>query len=345
VFDGNSGAAPVLRDDPALRPGGDLRVLAGRQAVSGGARSGTDETDVIIVGSGQAGLTAAVSAAARGLRSVVLEEPLSGLSQDGYRRAVRVAGGREVTAPAVIVATGIAWRRLGGPGLEALAGSGVSYGAPGRQAGAMAGRDVFVAGAGNSAGQAALHLARYARTVTLLARAGSLARSMPSYLIQEISVTANISVLLHTEVASGHGSGRLEALTLCDSRQDRTWQAPAAGLFVLIGGVPRTQWLAGVVQLNSGYVATGRDVTLDGAGRWPLHRAPLPLETSMPGVFAAGDARYGSVKLVASAVGDGAAAVRLAQQYISAGPLAGLREPEPVLATHMRHPQVALRYL
>ena len=231
---------------------------------------------------------------------------------------MHLADGRQIAARAVIVAPGIAWRRLGVPRLEALIGSGVFYGAAGSDQ-AMEGRDVFVVGAGNSA--AALHLARYARQVTMLVRGDNLACSMSDYLTREIEVTPNIAVRLHTAVTDGHGSGHLESLTLRDSQRDRTEQVPAAALFVLIGGEPRTQWLPEAIQLEGGYILTGRDVVRVGAhpSRWPLDRAPLPLETSMPGVFAAGDARYRSIKRVASAVGDGATAVRLAHEYLAAG--------------------------
>jgi thioredoxin reductase (NADPH) len=177
----------------------------------------------------------------------------------------------------------------------------------------MEGLDVFVVGAGNSAGQTALHLARYARQVTTAVRGDSLERSMSDYLIREIRATPSITVRLCTEVTDGHGSEHLEALTLHDRQHDRAEQVPAGALFVLIGGEPRTQWLPDTVQRQWGYILTGRDV----AG-WPLDRAPLPLETSIPGVFAAGDARYRSIKRVASAVGDGATVVRLVHEYLAA---------------------------
>src|SRR5262249_12283621 len=157
----------------------------------------------------------------------------------------------------------------------------------------------------------------------------NLERSMSEYLIREIGATANITVRLRTAVTDGHGAGQLEALTLQDRRDGRTEQVPAAALFVLIGGEPRTQWLPETVQRRWGYVLTGRDVVRDGPdpSRWPLDRAPLPLETSIPGVFAVGDARYRSIKRVASAVGDGATAVRLVHEYLD--PKA---EDEPELA-------------
>jgi thioredoxin reductase (NADPH) len=325
-----------------------------------------DECDVVVVGAGPAGLTAAVYAASEGLLTVVLEETVSGgqagsspmirnypgfphgvsgheltrrtceqawmfgahlvfaqqvaglEARDG-RCVVRLAGGRQVAATAVIIATGVTWRRLGVPRLEALVGSGVFYGVAGSETQAVEGRDVFVVGAGNSAGQAALHLARYARQVTMLVRGGSLARSMSDYLIREIEATANVAVCLRTEVTDAHGGDYLDGLTLCDRRRGQPRQVPAAALFVLIGGEPRTQWLPETIQLDGGgYILTGRDVVRDGSrpGRWPLDRAPLPLETSMPGVFAAGDARDRSMKRVASAVGDGATAVRLVHEYL-----------------------------
>ena len=336
------------------------------EAVGGSTDNDLDECDVVVVGAGPAGLTAAVYAASEGLQTVVLEEtvsggqagsspkirnypgfpygisgheltrraceqawmfgahmvfsqPVAGLESRGSRRVVRLAGGREITAGAVIVAPGISWRRLGVPRLEDLVGSGVFYGVAGSEARAMEGRDVFVVGAGNSAGQAALHLARYARRVTLLVRGDSLEHSMSEYLILEIGATPGVMVCLHTEVAEGHGEDRLEALTLRDRPTGQAMQVTADALFVLIGGDPRTGWLPETFQLIDGYIRTGRDVLREEAGpsRWPLDRPPLPLETSVPGVFAAGDARYRSIKRVASAVGDGATVVRLAHEYLT----------------------------
>jgi thioredoxin reductase (NADPH) len=252
---------------------------------------------------------------------MVFSQPTASVAGQGDQHVVRLVDGHQIRARAVIAAPGISWRRLGVPRLEALLGSGVFYGSAGSEAQAMQGRDVFVVGAGNSAGQAALYLARYARQLTMLVRGDSLARSMSDYLVREIEVTPNIRVRLHTEVTDGHGSAYLDTLTLHDRLHDQTEQVLAAALFVLIGGEPRTQWLPKAIQLRAGYILTGRDVVRVGAdpSRWPLDRAPLPLETSIPGVFAAGDARYGSMKRVASAVGDGAAAVRLAHEYLAGG--------------------------
>jgi thioredoxin reductase (NADPH) len=221
--------------------------------------------------------------------------------------------------PAVVVATGIAWRRLDVPRLEELVGCGVFYGAAGSEAQAMEGQDVFVVGAGNSAGQAALHLAKYAGQVTILVRGDDLERSMSEYLINEVHATPNLAVRLNSEVIDGHGDDHLTAITVRDKLRDHVGTLPATALFVLIGGEPRTHWLPADVERAGGYILTGRDVTLHDASRrrWPLDRAPLPLETSVPGVFAAGDARYRSIKRVASAVGDGATAIRLVHEYLS----------------------------
>ncbi len=192
----------------------------------------------------------------------------------------------------------------------------------------MAGRDAFVVGAGNSAGQAALHLARHARQVTMLVRGDDLARSMSDYLIREIEATANLTVRLRTEVIDAAGTERLEGLTVRDRRGGRAEQVPATALFVLIGGEPRTGWLPAAVQLREGYVLTGRDVRPGGP-------APLPAETSMPGVFAVGDVRYRSIKRVASAVGDGATAIRMIHEYLEAGlvaPTAAINGAQAVTA-------------
>ncbi|HEU5416657.1 MAG TPA: FAD-dependent oxidoreductase [Streptosporangiaceae bacterium] len=250
---------------------------------------------------------------------MVFAQPVAGLEAAGGRRIVRLPGGQAVCAGAVIATPGIAWRRLGIPRIEDLVGCGVFYGSSGSEAQAMEGRRVFVVGGGNSAGQTALHLARFARQVTLVVRGDSLERSMSEYLTTEIAATPNIAVRLRTEVVDGHGDAYLEGLSLYDKRRGRSAQLAADALFVLIGGEPRTQWLPAAIQREAGYILTGRDV-VRAAGHpqsWPLDREPLPMETSMPGVFAAGDARYRSIKRVASAVGDGATAVRLVHEYLT----------------------------
>ncbi len=290
-------------------------------ATGGTVSNDVTECDVVIVGAGPAGLAAAVYAASEGLRTVVLEEtvsggqagsspmirnypgfphgisgheltrraceqawmfgahmvfsqPVTGLEVRGDARIVRQADGHEITASAVVVAAGIAWRRLNVPRLERLLGCGVFYGAAASEAQAMEGQDVFVVGAGNSAGQAALHLARYARQVTMLVRGGDLERSMSEYLITEVSATPNLSVRLNTEVVDGHGNDHLTGITVLDKQAGQTERLSATALFVLIGGEPRTRWLPPEVERADGYILTGRDVTLHEASRdrWPLDR-------------------------------------------------------------------------
>ena len=243
-----------------------------------------------------------------------------GLTVDGASRVVHAAGGR-VEARAVVIATGVTWRRLGVPELEALLGAGVFYGAAAAEARAMAGQDVYVIGAGNSAGQAAIHLSRYAASVTMVVRGPGLAASMSSYLVTEISKTANIRVRPSTEVTGGDGQCSLETLTLRHRINGATETVPAAALFVMIGAEPRTTWLPGAIERDEqGFIRTGRDLHRGGelpAG-WPLKRAPLLLETSVPGVFAAGDVRHRSIKRVASAAGEGATAIHLVHEFLSA---------------------------
>ena len=254
--------------------------------------------------------------------NLVLAQRATGLRTDGHRRLVRLSEGSEVAAQAVVVASGVSWRRLGVPRLEALVGAGVFYGAAGAEAKAMQGQDVFVVGAGNSAGQAALHLAKYAASVALLVRGPDLAASMSDYLVRELEQAPNVAVRLGTQVVDGLGSWRLEGLRLQRRGDTTTEEVPAAALFVMIGGEPRTEWLAGVERDDRGYILTGHDLLSPGGppAGWPHQRPPLLLETNIPGVFAAGDVRHRSVKRVASAVGEGAVAVQLVHQYLGEPP-------------------------
>jgi len=246
---------------------------------------------------------------------LILAQAATGLTARGPDRVVRLADGGEVAARAVILATGVAWRRLGVPALEALAGAGVFYGAAGSEARAMRGEEVFVVGAGNSAGQAALHLAKFAASVTIVAIEDDLDERMSDYLVQQVLATPNIHRRMHHEVVDGHGRRRLEGITIRDRDSGATRAVDASAVFVLIGAEPRTDWLDGIVERDQGgYVLTGRDLV---GGGWPLERAPMLLETSLPGVFAAGDVRCRSVKRVASAVGEGAIAVQLVHEYLT----------------------------
>ncbi len=240
----------------------------------------------------------------------------TGLQVDGDLRRVTLTDGSTVTARSVIVATGASYRRLGVPQLEALQGRGVFYGAAVAEAQAMRGRHVYVVGGGNSAGQAAVHLAKYAERVTILVRRASLAETMSDYLIREIDSSPTIDVRPRVQVVDGRGEDFLEEFTLEDL--DTGARETVSGvLFLLIGSVPRTEWVAGAVARDRwGSVITGSDVLeLPDAGAWSPSRAPMVLETSVPGVFAVGDVRAGSVKRVASAVGEGALAVHLLHRY------------------------------
>jgi thioredoxin reductase (NADPH) len=249
----------------------------------------------------------------------VYGSPASGLRPDGAELVVTLAGGSEVRSRAVIVATGMSYRRLGIRALDALAGAGVFYGAASTEARALKGREVYVVGGANSAGQAAVHLARYATRVTMLVRGPTLADSMSDYLIQEIGSAANIEVRCRVAVTGGAGAGRLDRLTLTGLDSGTTETVPASALFVLIGAEPRTQWLPDAVQRDpSGFVLTGTDLIRDGQAPvdWPLGRLPMFLESSLPGVFAVGDVRHGSVKRVASAVGEGSIAIHLVHSHL-----------------------------
>ena len=254
---------------------------------------------------------------------IVFAQQAVALERDGDDRVVRLLDGTRLHARAVLIATGIKWRRLGVPQLEALVGAGVFYGAAVSESRAMQDQNVFIVGAGNAAGQAALHLAKHASSVTLLVRGDSLTKSMSSYLISAIESTQNIAVRLRTEVVGGGGRERLEHLDLADRTTGTVDQVPTAALFIMIGGEPHTQWLPReIARDGGGYLITGRDLLQQPGAHWGDTRDPLLLETSMPGVFAAGDVRHGSIKRVASAVGDGATAVRLVHEYLEHQPTA-----------------------
>jgi thioredoxin reductase (NADPH) len=240
---------------------------------------------------------------------------VTALRPEGGRYVLELSDGSQATATAVVLATGIAYRRLGIPELEALAGTGVFYGASVSEARAHTGQEVYVVGGGNSAGQAAVHLGRYAARVTILVRRASLAETMSRYLIDEIEAAENIEVRPHTEVVGGAGEGALKSLELRDCRTGELETVPAAALFLMIGAQPHTEWLPETICRDErGYLLTGSDLP---EGDWPLERPQLMLETSLPGVFAVGDARHGSTKRVASAVGEGSVVIEQVHQLLA----------------------------
>ena len=219
----------------------------------------------------------------------------------------------------MIVATGVSYRRLEAKGIDDLTGRGVYYGASANDAVQCRGDDVYIVGAANSAGQAALNLARYAHRVVLLVRGPGLDATMSRYLIERITSTPNIEVRRRTEVRACRGDGHLEALTLVDRDSGTSEEVPTTWLFVFIGASPRTDWLGDqVVRDDKGFIVTGPELQrLGHTTVWPLARSPFALETSVPGVFAAGDVRLDSMKRVASAVGEGAMAVSLVHRYLA----------------------------
>jgi thioredoxin reductase (NADPH) len=360
-----AGPFPVLvRYDGLVLASPSIEELAHALGVRHASTEGL--FDVVVVGAGPAGLSAAVYAASEGLRTIVVDrESIGGqagssslirnylgfpfgisgadlcnraldqawsfgaetsvvreataLRADGDQLALGLGDSTELLARTVVLAIGASYQRLEVPRLEELVGAGVFYGGGITEGPAMADRHVFVVGAGNSAGQAAVHLSNYAAQVTLVVRGGGLTATMSDYLVTTIESTENIAVQLRTRVVDGHGEGKLEELVLRDDVKGDTRTVPAAALFVLIGATPHTGWLpASVARDDKGFILTGSDVPH--RGRPASDRTvPLPLETSMSGVFALGDVRHGSVKRVASAVGEGSVAVRSVHEYLAPG--------------------------
>ena len=259
-----------------------------------------------------------------GARKNGARDVVDGESED---LVVTLSDGTELLSRAVVIATGASYRRLGVPDLEALQGAGVFYAAVASEAQALEGEEVYVVGGGNSAGQAAVYLSKYASRVTLLVRGGSLAASLSEYLMEQIGAAENVEIRLNTRITNGGGDGQLEYLLLEDSASGVAETVPAAALFVVIGAEPHTGWLPQEIERDeAGYVLTDRhllptDSPKGPGGRasreWPLERLPLPLETSLPGVFTAGDARHRSMKRVAPAVGEGSVSINSVREYLN----------------------------
>lgn len=354
---GMDGQLPVtiLPDGRALAHPSVAEVA---EAFGANAEPLSTPVDIAIVGSGPAGLSAALNAASEGLRVLLVEPSIGqassspmirnylgfpegvsgaelvrrawrqawmfgvqarmgrgarGIRADGDERIVVLDDGSEARARAIVLATGASYRRIGIPSVEGLVGRGVFYGSGATEARAMAGEPVALVGGGNSAAQSAIHLARYASNVTVLVRGPSLAGSVSEYLLEQLNDLPNVEVRLSSEIVEARDHQRLRSLVIRDTAAGTIDERDATGLFLLIGAEPQTEWLpAEIARDERGFVLTGEDVpSADGHTR-------LPLETTMAGVFAAGDVRHGSIKRVAAAVGEGAAASQQVQRYRSA---------------------------
>ncbi len=360
---GVSGPYPVvLLPDGTQLVAPTMRVVATVAGLT--VAPSRSQYDVVIVGGGPAGLTAAVNGASEGLQTALIESFAPGgqagtstrienytgfpygvsgdeLASRALQQAKRLGaeivvtrrvesidpaemtvilnGHDVVRTRAIVLATGVEWRRLGIDAVERFVGAGVYYGAARSDASLAQGNDVYLIGAGNSAGQAAVFFANHARSVTLLARGDSLAESMSQYLVDRIATKANIRVETHAEVVAVHGDEQLEAIQVRDRATGTTSRRDATVVFVLIGAEAATDWLpAEVARDDHGFVLTGTDVRRHGG--WPADREPFPLETSVPGIFAVGDIRSGSVKRVAASVGEGGVAIAHVHRYLQSNP-------------------------
>jgi thioredoxin reductase (NADPH) len=324
--------------------------------------------DLIIIGSGPAGLAAGVYGASEGLRTLLVEQEAPGgqagtssrienylgfpaglsggelarravtqaqrfgaeivtpqkavrVKVDGQYRGVDLADGSQLHCHVLLLACGVSYRRLDVPGIAALTGAGVYYGSSIAEAMSCSNEHVYVVGGANSAGQAAIYFAKYARQVTMLVRDESLSKDMSKYLIEQIEDTDNIEVKTCTRVVAVQGKHHLESITIVNDKTHEEQTLPASSLIIFIGAEPQTSWLKGVVKGDEkGFVLSGSDLMHEGQPPqgWPLERDPFFLETSVPGIFAAGDVRHGSIKRVASSVGEGAMAVQLIHRYLGA---------------------------
>ena len=243
-----------------------------------------------------------------------------GVRTEGSYRMIKLADGNEISCHALMIATGVQWRRLEAPGIDRLQGAGIYYGGGSTEALSCKGEIVYVVGGANSAGQAAMHFAKYADRVVIAVRGSSLSSTMSQYLIDQIKEKPNIQIWAHASVSEAHGETHLEEISFLCSDTNKVERVPASAMFIFIGALPRTDWLANVVERDErGFILTGPDLIREGQHPkgWALDRDPFLLETNVPGLFAVGDVRHGSVKRVASGVGEGSVAVQFIHQYLS----------------------------
>ena len=251
---------------------------------------------------------------------ILSPQEVLGVRMEGPYRIIKLADDSEVSCHALMIASGVQWRRLEAPGVDRLQGAGVYYGGGTTEALSCKGEIVYVVGGANSAGQAAMNFAKYAGRVVMLVRGTSLASTMSQYLIDQIEKTPNIQLWAHASVAEVHGESHLEEISVLCSDTNKIERVPASAMFIFIGALPRTDWLTDLVERDErGFVLTGPDLIRDGQRPkgWTIDRDPFLLETNVPGIFAVGDVRHGSIKRVASGVGEGSVAVQFIHQYLS----------------------------
>jgi thioredoxin reductase (NADPH) len=310
-------AAAVYGTSEGLRT-----VLIEREATGGQAGTSSRIENYLGFPVGLSGSDLARRAVAQAERfgaEILTPKEVVGVRIENQYRILQMSDGSELSCHALMIATGVSYRRLDVMGCDMLTGSGVYYGAAMTEAMAVAGQDVAIVGAGNSAGQAAMFFQRYAKNVYMIVRGESLTKSMSQYLIEQIEATPNIHVMVHSEIQGVQGEARLEGVTVINRETNETIDLPVAALFIFIGAAPHTEWLAGVIERDPhGFIYTGPDLIRDGKRPkgWNLDRDPYLLEASVPGIFAAGDVRHHSVKRVASAVGEGSIAVQFIHQYL-----------------------------
>jgi len=308
VYGGSEGLKTVIVERDA--PGGQAG-LSSRIENYLGFPSGLSGTDLA---------RRAVAQARRFGTEILAPQEVTNVRSEGPYRIVTLADGSELSCHAMMIATGVQWRKLKVPGMERLQGAGVYYGAGSTEALSCRDEEVYIIGGANSAGQAAMNFARYAKNVVMLVRGENLGATMSQYLIDDIAQTPNIRVEYGREVVAVHGENKLEALSISCGRSGTVDTVPATCLFVFIGAEPRTEWLGGFVERdNRGFVLTGPELMREGKRppNWTADRDPFLLETSVPGVFAVGDVRHGSVKRVASGVGEGSIAIQFVHSHLA----------------------------
>ena len=297
-------------------------ILIERYATGGQAGTSSNIENYLGFPSGVTGADLARRATAQARRfgtEILTAQDVVEIKRNDPYRTVVLSDGSELSSYTVLIAAGMEVRRLDVPGIEPLVGAGVFYGAALTEAATYRDRDVFVVGGANSAGQGAMFFSRYARKVTMIIRGPKLSTGMSQYLVDRIADTKNVEVMANTVVKSVRGDGKLEAITLTNLVTNESCEFPAAAMFIFIGTAPRTQMVAELVERDhQGFILTGRDLMIDGhpPRGWPLIRDPFLFETSVPGIFAAGDARRGSGKRVAAAVGEGSATVSMIHEYL-----------------------------